>query len=268
MANDYSDTSRIADQYSDSSNLDSRIILHEKYSIANGSFREWQFDQFDLPSDAKILVLGCGSADVWSKNCERIPSSWEITLTDLTPGMLNEARYNLSDCSHSFEYHVLDAARIPFEDEQFDAVTAHHMLYHVPNRDVAISEIHRVLRPAGHLYATTNGESNMQSIKEVVGEVLGDSLLDDSGFTLENGRKQLAETFNEVTITRREDALVVPKVEPLVAYALSYSDVSKSKVEELREKFATRFEDGVFRDNKEVGMFVAKKSPSRRNRGR
>ncbi len=42
-----------------------------------------------------------------------------------------------------------DAARLPFPDASLDAVTGHSFLYLLPDRDAALAEMRRVLRPGG-----------------------------------------------------------------------------------------------------------------------
>ena len=259
MSNTSSGRDTLAEQYADASNLDARIALHERYSTAEEPFRDWQFDQFDHPSSARVLVLGCGPGDLWVETCDRVPATWDVTLTDFSRGMLEEARANLSDCPRTFDYEVVDAETIPFSDGSFDAVTANHMLYHVRDRSTALAEIRRVLAPGGRLYATTNGAANMRSLLTVMDEVLDEYTADGTDFTLENGREQLSPYFDQVTLRRRDDALVVPGVGPLVAYALSSRYADESLAPAFREAFASRFEDGVFRVEKDVGMFIAQK---------
>jgi ubiquinone/menaquinone biosynthesis C-methylase UbiE len=65
---------------------------------------------------------------------------------------------------------VADAAWIPLADGSMDAVIANHMLYHVSDRRRALAEIHRLLRPGGRLYATTNGLGHMAELREPLGE--------------------------------------------------------------------------------------------------
>jgi ubiquinone/menaquinone biosynthesis C-methylase UbiE len=149
------DESLRAEQYRDASNLNARIALHEQFSTNPHSLPLWIFDQLELPDDARILEIGCGSGNLWAENTKRIPEGWQITLTDASPGMICEARQRLSG-SHSFRFQVANAQELPFADESFDAVIAAHMLYHVPDRDKAFSEIVRILR----LYPKTAKFSN------------------------------------------------------------------------------------------------------------
>ncbi len=65
---------------------------------------------------------------------DRIPSTWDITLSDLSSGMLDSAWRNLVVTGRNYKFKEIDAQEIPFEDETFDAVIANHMLYHVPDR--------------------------------------------------------------------------------------------------------------------------------------
>ena len=76
----------------------------------------------------------------------RIPSTWDITLSDLSSGMLDSAWRNLVVTGRNYKFKEIDAQEIPFEDETFDAVIANHMLYHVPDKPKAIAEIKRVLK--------------------------------------------------------------------------------------------------------------------------
>lgn len=253
------DPNALTEQYADASNLNVRIALHERYSTAEREFWPWVFDQFDLPDDARVLSLGCGPGNLWKANAERVPDDWNVAVTDFSPGMVTEADENLADCQNGFGFAVADAATIPFAEETFDAVTANHMLYHVPDRERAFREIRRVLNASGTLYATTNGERNNRELRDVMGAFVDEPLTRGDAFQLENGGEQLREFFDSVERRRFEDALRVTDVEPLVAYALSCEEFAG--VSALREAFEREFEEGVFHVEKDVGMFVARKKP-------
>jgi SAM-dependent methyltransferase len=87
-----------------------------------------------------------------------------------------------------------DAGALPEPAAAFDCVVANWMLYHVPDRDQAIAEAARVLRPEGRLVAATFSEQNL--------EELWSALHDDTprghGFTAENGAAQLGRHFGYV----------------------------------------------------------------------
>ncbi|MFB9806658.1 class I SAM-dependent methyltransferase [Haladaptatus pallidirubidus] len=200
--------------------------------------------------------MGCGPAELWETNAERIPANWSVTLTDFSPGMVDEARENVP-ADGTFSFRVADASNLPFEDDSFDAATANHMLYHVPDRDSAIRELRRVLKPDGTLYATANGDGHIGELFEVMESALNTSVSHATGFTLDNGREQLERQFSAVERRQYVDSLAVTDVDPLIAYILSREDVDESSVGNLRKAFEKRFEDGVFHVTKNTGMFVA-----------
>jgi SAM-dependent methyltransferase len=139
------------EQYEDASNLKARLALHEKFGIGARPWHLWVFDHLlGLPAECRILELGCGPGTLWAINGGRIPKGWDITLTDFSAGMLEEAKTKLAEVDHSFELVQVDAQDISFEDDTFDAVVANHMLYHVPDRPKAFSEIAPRLGKASH----------------------------------------------------------------------------------------------------------------------
>lgn len=66
-------------QYKDGGNLDARIALHARFSTATQNFHDWLFDHMDVPTDARILELGCGTGQMWKTVQERVPESWRVT---------------------------------------------------------------------------------------------------------------------------------------------------------------------------------------------
>ena len=215
----------LTEQYQDESNLNARIQLHDRFSTNKYGWHRWVFNQLSLSPESHILELGCGTGLLWLENLNRVPRDWGITLSDLSPGMLQEAQRSLRDSQRHFDFGVIDAQAIPFEDDIFDAVIANHVLYHVPDRTKAFSEIRRVLRPGGRFYASTVGRAHLRELYELVhrfdprADLWGTQV--SESFLLENGLDQLSEWFYRITLHRYEDALVITEAKPLVAYVLS-----------------------------------------------
>jgi ubiquinone/menaquinone biosynthesis C-methylase UbiE len=159
-----SEREQIERQYASDANLQARIDLHERFSTSTVSYPRWVFDGYDFAPDADVLELGCGNGLMWRENGDRIPPGWRITLTDLSPGMVETVRTALGDRA---EYAVVDAESLPFSDGSFDAVIANHMLFHVENRPRALAEIARVLRPGGVFRATTIGREHLRRLREL-----------------------------------------------------------------------------------------------------
>ncbi len=252
------------DQYKDSSNLDARVELHKRFSTNSYGWMNWVFDVLlKLPADTKILELGCGPGYLWKENVSRIPADWNITLSDLSAGMLDSAWRNLVVTGRPFQFKEIDAQAIPFADETFDAVIANHMLYHVPDRPKAIAEIKRVLKTGGRLFATTIGQNHLKEMASWIRQVSPetDFVSFGSPFTLENGSEQLKPFFSQITQTRYPDNLEVTEIKPIIAFILSTShakEVSQEKVTELENELEQELKSkGKIFIQKDSGMFEA-----------
>ncbi len=253
-------------QYKDATNFNARINLHRRFSTNKYGWHRWVFDQFKLDEGSELLELGCGPGLLWLSNRHRIPASWQITLTDFSPGMLQVARQQPG--GERFAYALADAQALPFADETFDAVIANHMLYHIPDLRRALGEIRRVLRPGGRFYASTFGREHMSELDELIWEcwpgLPWQGVGKSSPFVLENGQEVLAPFFAQVTKYTYENPLEVTEAEPLVEYAFSGKLGSLLASEErevftamVRKKLAER---GTIHITNAAGMFEAGKA--------
>jgi SAM-dependent methyltransferase len=261
--------SELKEQYKDAANLDARIALHSRFSTAPVNWYRWLFDHFRLPEGARVLELGCGAARLWRENLERLPEGWQVTLTDASPGMVEEAETHLG--AYPFSFAALGAQQLPFADASFDAVVANHMLYHVPDLSRALAEVRRVLRPGGRLFAATNGEAHMRELNELSHDLVAGGVVQAfaqcehvTTFTLESAPALLAPFFAELTLHRPEGDpdLYVTEAEPLVAYVLSVTPealrADGEKVAALRRRVARALAvTGELRITRERGLFEA-----------
>ena len=254
------------DQYKDSSNLDARIIIHQRFSTNPQGWFNWVFDELGkLPADANILELGCGAGTMWKECADRIPAGWRITLSDLSDGMLDSAWRNLIVTGRGFKFEKIDAQSIPYADQTFDAVIANHMLYHVPDRKQALTEIKRVLKNGGSVIASTVGANHMQEmygwLKRVNKNPRPDMFVNP--FTLESGFAQMQEVFPNAEESHYLDNLRVTDVQPLMNYlrsSISAVDVSANEFEALeKELSAVLAKDGEIFISKDSGLFKAVK---------
>ena len=253
-------------QYKDSTNFNARVELYRRFSVNKYGIQRWVFDRFALGEDSSLLEVGCGPGSLWRSNWARIPESWQITLTDFSPGMLEEARQNLGD--ERFAYQVADIQALPFADASFDAVIANHMLYHVPDLPRAFGEVSRVLKLSGRLYATTFGRAHMRELDDLIRKqwpsLPWKGLGASAPFVLENGQEQLAPFFAQITLDIFENAFEVTEAEPLAAYAFSGKlgtiltpEMRASFVDLIRQELATR---GTIHIPNPTGLFTAQKA--------
>ncbi|MFZ0341388.1 MAG: class I SAM-dependent methyltransferase [Gaiellaceae bacterium] len=253
-----SEREQLQEQYRTNTHLRARIGLHERFSTSSISYPRWLFDGYAFGAEADVLEVGCGDGMVWRENRDRIPEGWRLTLTDLSPGMVEVARAALADRA---EYAVADVQELPFADGSFDGVIANHMLFHVADRPRALAEIVRVLRPGGLFCATAIGLGHLRRLRELVPPRKGGPWeRTRERFSVESAAGELAPFFVDVELEPYDDSLEVTELEPLLDFVRSRGDVEEHELEALRqaaeEEIAAR---GSFHVTKETSRVRSRK---------
>lgn len=212
-----------------------------------------------------MLEVGCGNGKLWQESLARVPTGWNVVLTDRSAGMLGEARRVLGHDRRRFRFAVADIRDIPFEDQTFDGIIANHMLYHVPQRNQALAEVRRALKRGGRFFATANGEAHLGRLKALMNEFAPPDGRNDAfgvplnTFTLDGGVEELRRHFSDVTTQRLRGELAVTDVEAVVDYILSMERareiIAGEPLVELRKRIVDEIEThGAFMVATEIGI--------------
>lgn len=259
--------SMVKEQYKTDENFKLRGGLHS-YSVNKSDWNTWCFTKMEIPNNARILELGCGTGHFWIKNKNKINPNWSITLSDFSAGMLQSTKDRLSKLDNNFIYKQFDAQDMPFEDESFDIVIAKHMLYFVPDIEKALGEIKRVLSKDGYFYATVNSCESMLELNALVEKFDAKMDLHNNGFChrfdLENGEGMLKKYFNQVKTEILEGKIIVDEAEPIVSYKASTIKGSSILVGEKKEQFKRFIQDYIDKNGElsittKSGIFKVKK---------
>lgn len=245
----------VKEQYQTSTNLETRISIHDKYSTNKQGFSHWIISQYEIKPNFRILELGCGTGSMWKEHLSIINNA-QLILSDFSLGMVKSAKKTLGEHSN-ISYEVIDIQNIPYAEGSFDIVIANMMLYHVPDLQKALSEVHRVLKPNGKFYAATYGENG---IIEYIESLIGLTSKKNKVFTLQNGKSLLQPYFMNVERKDYIDSLAITNVEDLLDYVYSLSSMSNlvnTKRETLRDILNSKMVHGVLEVPKEYGMFVS-----------
>ena len=104
----------------------------------------------DEQLEGHVLEVGCGSGAMSVAMLDRFPQL-RLTATDIDPQMVLAAGRRLSRFGDRATVAVADAAKLPFDDDHFDAGVSVLMLHHVGTWEAALRELVRVVKPGGRV---------------------------------------------------------------------------------------------------------------------
>ena len=256
--NAINDKDIVKKQYENTTNLNTRISIHDKYSVNKQGFGNWIISNYQITDGMRILELGCGTGAIWTSKLNLIAKCEELVLTDFSEGMIKAAHNNIGDFPN-VAYKVVDIQEIPFETNSFDIVIANMMLYHVPDLEKGLSEVARVLRNGGKFYCATYGEHGIVPFITKLLKPYGAEDRVNKNFTLQNGKKILAQYFSSVEMLEYIDSLEVTNIDDMLDYIYSLSimtEVPNIKKDVVKKTLEQNMVDGILKVPKEYGMFV------------
>jgi demethylmenaquinone methyltransferase/2-methoxy-6-polyprenyl-1,4-benzoquinol methylase len=115
--------------------------------LSFGQAKRWRkkvLEKVDPQSGEKILDIAAGTGT--SSMALKLPGV-EVVAADFSKGMLAEGKKRYPELKFVFA----DAMKLPFKNNEFDVVTMSFGLRNVQDRDKALGEFLRVLKPGGRL---------------------------------------------------------------------------------------------------------------------
>jgi demethylmenaquinone methyltransferase/2-methoxy-6-polyprenyl-1,4-benzoquinol methylase len=135
--------------------------------MSGGVHRLWKAAMIDwmAPQPGQKLVdLAGGTGDISLRFLRAGGGS--AVITDINEAMLNagRARRDLGKVADRLEWCVTNAESLPFESNSADFVTIAFGLRNVTDRDAAIAEAHRILRPGGRFLCLEFSQVNSAAL--------------------------------------------------------------------------------------------------------
>jgi len=131
----------------------------DKYDIMNdlmsfGLHRLWKryaIEALALRPGHRVLDLAAGTGDLTTLIHPKVGESGHVTLVDINEAMLKRGQERLLDRGllKGLEFVVASAEELPFPDNHFDRMIISFGLRNVTDKDKALADMHRVLRPGG-----------------------------------------------------------------------------------------------------------------------
>jgi len=131
-----------------------------RYDLMNdlmsaGLHRAWKaftVAQAAVRPGMRVLDVAGGTGDLARAFARRVGPTGEVWLTDINASMLSVGRDRMVDDGLLQPAVLCDAEKLPFPDAYFDRVSVAFGLRNMTHKDLALSEMTRVLRPGGRLY--------------------------------------------------------------------------------------------------------------------
>nr|HMQ56640.1 methyltransferase domain-containing protein [Anaerolineae bacterium] len=100
-------------------------------------------DAAKIQAGQRVLDVACGTGILARTIAERVGPTGSVVGLDINKGMLAVAQQQ----APGIEWRHGLAEALPFDDDSFDAVVSQFALMFFENKDAALSEMVRVLRP-------------------------------------------------------------------------------------------------------------------------
>jgi demethylmenaquinone methyltransferase/2-methoxy-6-polyprenyl-1,4-benzoquinol methylase len=149
----------------------------------------------------RVLDLAGGTGDIAALLSKRVGTNGRVVLSDINEAMLNVGRQRLEDQGivGNISYAIANAEYLPFENGEFDAVTIAFGLRNVTDKDAALREMYRVLRPGGKALILEFSKVQPEPLKAIYNAwsfgalpILGKLIADD-----EDSYRYLAESIRQ-----------------------------------------------------------------------
>lgn len=222
---------------------------------------EWQ------PS-GRVLDAGCGLGNYFAALAARVPGGVVVGL-DITSSMLRR----VAERHPTVPLVTGDVRMLPIVSGAFDVVVNAHVLYHIPDVDAAIRELHRVLRPGGCLLAVYDSIASQSELDDLFLTSGGTATLNSitTLFSIENGRRYLEPVFETVDLHTTTSEMLVTEPEPILDEVDCLRPVAETYLipgvswevmlaragARVREVIAT---EGRFRITETKGVFVCRRA--------
>ena len=115
--------------------------LWKRHFVASSGIREGQ----------RVLDLAGGTGDIAKLLMPLVGTSGEVIIGDINQAMLEVGRDRMIDAGYHgrFSIQQMNAEELPFEDNSLDAITMAFGLRNVTNKQQALNEMYRTLKPGG-----------------------------------------------------------------------------------------------------------------------
>jgi ubiquinone/menaquinone biosynthesis C-methylase UbiE len=182
------------------------ILLVNLYSYSGKTHPIINKDEIDKIKNVKILDIGCGSGRVSIKLAKELEMEDHVYGIDIFNNAIKgnsiekvQKNAEVEGVKEKTTFQYGSATKIPFSDDTFDFITMSYVFHEINDKNEALKEIRRVLKPSGQFWLT---EMHRNSIITILINGIYDlmfkshkfyiNLLEKKGFKLLEYRRRFA----------------------------------------------------------------------------
>ncbi len=196
-----------------------RINIHDAFGAKD--IDKWMLNVLPLEQGMTILDVGCGAGKQCFSYLAHLSGKAEITGGDVSEELLAKAEEENKKLGERIDFESFNFNEaFPFSDETYDLVSCSFAIYYAEDIPFTIKEMHRVLKPGGHLFTTGPMPENKQMFYDIIEEATNKEIPPMPGSSRYGSEilDTIKDQFSEVEVHIFENPLTFPTPEPFLAY--------------------------------------------------
>lgn len=152
-------------------------------AVGFDGMRRQSVARLELRAGERVLLVGAGTG----LDLAHVPPAARVTAIDITPAMLHRLERRAAHLGLAVDARVMDARALRFDDASFDAAVLHLVLAVMPEPEVGLKDVARVLRPGGRaaVFDKFLGEHEQASVRRRLLNAFARPLFSDMNRRLE-----------------------------------------------------------------------------------
>ncbi|MFT8350618.1 bifunctional demethylmenaquinone methyltransferase/2-methoxy-6-polyprenyl-1,4-benzoquinol methylase UbiE [Clostridium saccharoperbutylacetonicum] len=154
-------------------------IIAKRYDILNSILtlnidRLWRRKAIkicDIKEGQKVLDLCCGTGQMINYECKAVGKNTTVIGIDFSQEMLEVGAKRLNESLKDYRYKLIKGSitKLPLEDNTFDCITIAFGLRNIIDKNEALSEMYRVLKPGGKVICLELSKPDIPILKKIYG---------------------------------------------------------------------------------------------------
>lgn len=169
---------------------------------ASNNLTNYMVEKAKISENSNILNVGCGDGEVDVQIVKKI--GCKITGVDLSSVRIENAKKKITpELNNKLKFIHASATNLPFNKEAFSHVISQSTIYHIHNKQKALSEIYRVLQKGG-IFIFDDLIKPKVNISKDAQKYVYERLLFDTSFSFKTYQDELRKESFEIVEARDE----------------------------------------------------------------